>query len=161
MILFSTLELYNLRLKRVFKTECYKRNCFSKALPERSLDVFFVFEHPLFFCAVWRCVHHEGFSFQRRKNGACFYCIYYIFFVNSRVCKPFESFKLVEWNFPHTHINYALLVLFIDRNIYIYILLRIKCYKRNEFCSGILHSYLPATATCRQRPLNSVPRWPL
>ena len=46
-ISFSTLELYN--LKRVFKSESYKSNCFSKALPERSLDVF---SSPLFSCAV-------------------------------------------------------------------------------------------------------------
>ena len=47
MILFSMLELYN--RKRVFKTECYKSNCFSKALPECSPNVFL---SPLFSCAV-------------------------------------------------------------------------------------------------------------
>ena len=35
-------------------------NCFSKALPERSLDVFL---SPLFSCAVWRHILHE-----RRSN---------------------------------------------------------------------------------------------
>ena len=76
--------------------------------------------HSLYFVFYIKINNDKSRMFWKGKKKRRVLLLYlYHFFVDSRVCKAFESFKLVEWNFPHIHINYALLVLFVDINIYI------------------------------------------